>query len=71
MRGQLEVLFAAAEVDYCYMSGIGIHVSERDGIVLGGTFDHDDWSLPPNPQQTTAILEGHAEIMNSRVISNE
>lgn len=35
----------------------------RDGIVLGGTFDHGDWSLAPNPEQTTGILEMHAEVM--------
>jgi hypothetical protein len=35
----------------------------NDGIVLGGTFDHDDWSLTPDPEQATAILEAHAEIM--------
>jgi hypothetical protein len=33
------------------------------GIILGGTFDHGDWSLQPNPEQTTGILETHAEIM--------
>ncbi|MBA2525978.1 MAG: FAD-binding oxidoreductase [Pyrinomonadaceae bacterium] len=63
VRGQLEVLLPQPEVDYCYISGSGYMFPRRDGIVLGGTFDHDDWSLLPNPQQTTGILEGHAEIM--------
>ena len=31
--------------------------------ILGGTFDYDDWSLDPKPEQTTQILEAHAEIM--------
>jgi hypothetical protein len=35
----------------------------RDGIILGGTFDHDDWSLEPRADQATGILETHAEIM--------
>jgi hypothetical protein len=35
----------------------------QNGIILGGTFDHDDWSLEPKPEQTTQILEAHAEIM--------
>jgi hypothetical protein len=35
----------------------------RDGVILGGTFDYDDWSLEPKPEQTTQILEAHAEIM--------
>ncbi|MCM3906124.1 MAG: FAD-binding oxidoreductase [Pyrinomonadaceae bacterium] len=63
VRGQLEVLLPQPEVDYCYISGSGYMFPRRDGIILGGTFDHDDWSLQPDPQQTTAILEGHMEIM--------
>jgi D-amino-acid oxidase len=63
VRGQLEVLLPQPEVDYCYISGSGYMFPRRDGIVLGGTFDHDDWSLQPNPEQSTGILDGHAEIM--------
>jgi hypothetical protein len=29
----------------------------RDGIILGGTFDHGDWSLTPNPEQANGFLE--------------
>jgi glycine/D-amino acid oxidase-like deaminating enzyme len=63
VRGQLEVLLPQPEVDYCYISGSGYMFPRRDGIILGGTFDHDDWSLEPKAEQTTEILEGHAEIM--------
>ncbi len=63
VRGQLEVLLPQAEVDYCYLSGSGYMFPRRDGIILGGTFDHDDWSLEPNAKQTTEILEAHAGIM--------
>lgn len=63
VRGQLEVLLPQPEVDYCYISGLGYMFPRRDGIILGGTFDRDDWSLQPDPEQTTAILEGHSEIM--------
>jgi hypothetical protein len=34
-----------------------------DGVVLGGTWDLDDWSLTPNAEQTTSILDAHIEIM--------
>ena len=64
IRGQLEVLVPQQEIDYCYISAFGHMFPRRDGIVLGGTFDHDDWSLAPNPEQTTRILEGHAAIMS-------
>lgn len=63
VRGQLEMLLPQPEVDYCYLSGSGYMFPRRDGIILGGTFDHDDWSLQPDPQQTAEILGGHAEIM--------
>lgn len=63
VRGQLEVLLPQAEIDYCYISGSGYMFPRRDGIVLGGTFDHDDWSLEPKAEQTTQIIEGHTNIM--------
>src|SRR5215813_1497180 len=62
VRGQLEILLPQPEIDYCYLSS-GYMFPRRDGIILGGTWDHDDWSLTPNPQQATEILEGHMEIM--------
>ena len=62
VRGQLEVLLPQPEIDYCYLSS-GYMFPRRDGIILGGTFDHGDWSLAPKPEQTTGILETHAEIM--------
>ena len=62
VRGQLEVLLPQPEVDYCYLGG-GYMFPRRDGIILGGTFDHDDWSLAPRPEQATQILEAHTEIM--------
>jgi D-amino-acid oxidase len=62
VRGQLEVLMPQAEIDYCYL-GRGYMFPRRDGIILGGTFDHDDWSLAPRAEQAAGILDVHAEIM--------
>ncbi len=62
VRGQLEILLPQPEVDYCYLSS-GYMFPRRDGIILGGTWDHDDWSLVPNPEQATGILESHMQIM--------
>ncbi len=62
VRGQLEVLLPQPEIDYCYL-GTGYMFPRADGIVLGGTFDHGDWSLAPKPEQTASILNAHAEIM--------
>lgn len=63
VRGQLEVLLPQPEVDYCYLSGSQYMFPRRDGIILGGTWDHDDWSLEPKAGQTTRIIEAHTEIM--------
>jgi D-amino-acid oxidase len=62
VRGQLEALLPQAEIDYCYL-GSGYMFPRREWIILGGTFDHDEWSLEPSPEQTTQILEAHVEIM--------
>jgi len=62
VRGQLEILLPQPEIDYCYLS-TGYMFPRHDGIILGGSFDHDDWSLTPKPEQTTGILEAHAGIM--------
>jgi glycine/D-amino acid oxidase-like deaminating enzyme len=62
VRGQIEVLLPQPEIDYCYLSS-GYMFPRRDGIILGGTWDHDDWSLTPNPEQANGILEAHIEIM--------
>ena len=64
VRGQLEVLIPQPEIDYCYL-GRGYMFPRRDGIILGGTWDHGEWSLEPNPEQAAGILETHTSIMQS------
>jgi D-amino-acid oxidase len=64
VRGQLEILLPQPEVDYCYLTS-GYMFPRRDGIVLGGTFDHDDWSLEPRAEQRDWILETHTEVMKA------
>lgn len=63
VRGQLEVLLPQPEIDYGYI-GAGHMFPRRDGIILGGTFDRDDWSLAVNPEHTSRILEAHRAIMS-------
>jgi len=62
VRGQLEILLPQPEIDYCYLSS-GYMFPRHDGIILGGTFDHGDWSLEPRADQRDWILESHAEVM--------
>jgi glycine/D-amino acid oxidase-like deaminating enzyme len=66
VRGQLEILLPQPEIDYCYLSS-GYMFPRRDGVVLGGTWDHGDWSLEPDPEQANYILEAHTEIMKGLV----
>ena len=61
-RGQLEVLLPQPEIDYAYI-GAGHMFPRSDGILLGGTFDRDDWSLEVNSQQSNRILNTHIEMM--------
>jgi len=68
VRGQIEVLLPQPEIDYCYLSS-GYMFPRHDGIVLGGTWDHGDWSLAPNPEQAAGILEAHMEIMKNLHVS--
>jgi len=62
VRGQLEVLLPQPEIDYGYI-GQGHMFPRSDGILLGGTFDRNDWSLDVNPDHTSYILNTHTEIM--------
>jgi len=63
VRGQLEILLPQPEIDYCYVGELGYMFPRRDGIVLGGTFDHDVWTLDPDPDTITGILDKHAQLM--------
>jgi glycine/D-amino acid oxidase-like deaminating enzyme len=63
VRGQLEILLPQPEIDYCYLGMVGYMFPRRDGIVLGGTFDHDNWSTEPNPDTTSGILGDHTNFM--------
>jgi D-amino-acid oxidase len=63
VRGQLEVLLPQPEIDYCYLSNSFYMFPRGDGIILGGTFEHDNWSLAVDADETTLIFEGNAEVM--------
>lgn len=60
-RGQLEVLLPQPEIDYAYI-GAGHMFPRSDGIILGGTFDRNDWSLAVNPEHSSYILNTHIEM---------
>ena len=58
MRGQLTVLAPQPQIDYTTLSG-GYMFPRSDGIVLGGTFQHGDWNIAPDPATERRILQMH------------
>ena len=65
VKGQLHVLLPQPEVDYIVLAG-GLYMFPRsDGILLGGTFERDVWTLEPNPDETRRILEGHLRLFGA------
>ena len=57
-RGQLAILEPQPEVRYAYI-GDGYMFPRPDGIVLGGTFELDQWDTTPEPQAIERILAIH------------
>ncbi len=58
-RGQLAILEPQPEVRYAFTGGPGYMFPRPDGIVLGGTFELDQWDTTPEPQAIARILDSH------------
>ncbi len=66
VRGQLTVLEPQPAIDYTYLD-TGLYMFPRnDGIVLGGTFDHGNWSTEVDLATQARILAEHAAIFGER-----
>jgi D-amino-acid oxidase len=61
-RGQLVILLPQPEVAYAFTGQAGYMFPRADGIVLGGTFQLDNWSIEPDPARTEQILRSHQEL---------
>ena len=48
-RGQLAILEPQPEVRYAFTGGPGYMFPRPDGIILGGTFELDQWDTTPEP----------------------
>ena len=62
IKGQLAILLPQPEIDYIMIKGDYYMFPRRDGIVLGGTHDRDEWRLDVDPVVTTRILTNHRSI---------
>jgi D-amino-acid oxidase len=69
VRGQLTFLEPQPDVDYCYLTQYGddpLYMFPRsDGIVLGGTFQHGDWSTDVDLTTQARILAEHEAIFRT------
>ena len=61
-RGQLAILLPQPEVQYAFTGQAGYMFPRADGIILGGTFELDQWSTEPEPAAIARILESHRQL---------
>ena len=62
VRGQLAILLPQPEIHYAFTGRAGYMFPRPDGIVLGGTFEADNWSTTPDPEAIDHILESHRQL---------
>jgi hypothetical protein len=61
VRGQLAVLLPQPDVRYAFAGSSGYMFPRADGILLGGTFEHDQWDDRPQQSDIARIIESHKE----------
>jgi D-amino-acid oxidase len=64
-RGQLLILPPQPEVRYAFTGRSGYMFPRPDGILLGGSFDLDNWSTEPDPVTSARILRSHQRIFGN------
>lgn len=61
-RGQLAVLLPQPEVRYAFTGRAGYMFPRADGIILGGTFELDQWEAAAQPDDIAGILDAHRRL---------
>lgn len=64
-RGQLAILEPQPEVRYAFTGGPGYMFPRPDGILLGGTFELDQWDTTPDPAAIQRIIADHKRFFAS------
>ena len=65
IRGQLTFLLPQPEIEYMALGpGDTYMFPRRDGILLGGSHERDNWSLEPNADTTARILRENAALFD-------
>lgn len=65
VRGQLAILEPQPEVRYALTGGPGYMFPRPDGIILGGTFELDQWDTNPEPATIQRIIAAHKRFFAS------
>ena len=58
-RGQLAIILPQPEIRYAVSGGPGYMFPRADGIILGGSFELDQWDANPDPAAIARIIERH------------
>lgn len=64
-RGQLAILEPQSEVQYAFTGGPGYMFPRPDGIILGGTFELDQWDATPQPETIARLIAEHKRFFAS------
>jgi len=64
-RGQLAILEPQPEVQYAFTGVPGYMFPRPDGIILGGTFELDQWDTTPEPATIARIVGNHQRFFAS------
>jgi glycine/D-amino acid oxidase-like deaminating enzyme len=59
VRGQLAILLPQPEIRYAFTGEAGYMFPRADGILLGGTFERDEWDATPQPDAIARIVASH------------
>ena len=62
VRGQLAILLPQPEIAYAFAGQAGYMFPRADGILLGGTFEPDQWDATPQPESIARILASHQRL---------
>ncbi|MGI9249635.1 MAG: FAD-dependent oxidoreductase [Pseudohongiellaceae bacterium] len=66
IKGQLIFLIPQPEINYLIIGNDGLYMFPRtDGLLLGGTFERNEWSTEPDPVADERIISGHQEFFNA------
>jgi len=64
-RGQLAILLPQPEVRYAFTGRAGYMFPRPDGIILGGTFELDQWDAVAEPATIARIVASHQQLFSS------